>query len=118
MVTVWKRFGLDSTFCDWCFSSHEIVKAARKKASKVCWQCLAETFRETLVKELATNIMQEVGNRRLFVCTCGGRLSWGQWTSRCHYCFETQKTMAALRNLAKVFSREKQNASGQAKMKV
>jgi hypothetical protein len=29
-----------------------------------------------------------------------------------------RKTMAALRNLAKVFSREKQNASGHAKMKV
>jgi hypothetical protein len=69
MVTVWKRFGLDSTFCDWRFSSHEIVKAARKKASKVCWQCLAETFRETLVKEHAANVMQEVGNRCLFVCT-------------------------------------------------
>src|ERR1017187_5233818 len=77
MVTVWKRFGLDSTFCDWCFSSHEIVKAARKKASKVCWQCLAETFRETLVKKFAANVMQEVGNRCLLVCTCGGRLSWG-----------------------------------------
>ena len=72
MVTVWKRFGLDSTFCDGCFSSHEIVKAARKKASKVCWQCLAETFRESLVKELAADVMQEVGNRCLLVCTCGG----------------------------------------------
>jgi hypothetical protein len=72
MVTVCNRFGLGSSFWDWCFSSHEIVMAARKKANKVCWQCLAETFRETRVKELAVNIMQEIGNRCSFVCTCGG----------------------------------------------
>jgi hypothetical protein len=72
MVTVCKRFGLDSTFWDWCFSSHEIVKTARKKASKVCWQSLTETFRENPVKELAANIMQEIGNRCLLACTCGG----------------------------------------------
>ena len=43
------------------------MKATRKKASKVCWQCLAETFRETLVKELAANAMQEAGNRCLYI---------------------------------------------------
>jgi len=85
MVTVCKRFGLDSTFCDWCFSSHEIVKAARKKVSKVCWQCLAEIFCETQVKGLATNVMQEVGNRCLVCMHMRGTLSWGQWTSRCHF---------------------------------
>jgi hypothetical protein len=61
------------------------VKAARKKASKVCWQCFAETFRKTPFKELAANVMQDVGKRRSFVCTCGERLSWGQWTSRCQF---------------------------------
>jgi hypothetical protein len=69
MVTVCKRFGFNSTFCDWCFSLHEIVKAARKKADKVCWQSLAETFRETLAKEIAANVMRKVGNRCLLACT-------------------------------------------------
>ncbi|MGA2281968.1 MAG: hypothetical protein ABSG80_16885, partial [Verrucomicrobiota bacterium] len=62
-----KRFGFDSPFCDWCFPSHEIVMAARKKASQVCRQCLAETFREILVKGLAANVRQEIGNRCLLV---------------------------------------------------
>jgi hypothetical protein len=50
----------------------------------------------------------------------GGKLSWGSMDVKNAVIASrhTQKTMAALRNLAKVFSREKQNASGQAKMKV
>jgi len=47
--------------------SHEIVKAARKKRSKVCWQCFAETFRETRFKELAANVMQEVRIGALYI---------------------------------------------------
>jgi hypothetical protein len=83
MVTVCKCFGFDSTFCDWCRLSHEIVKAARKKASKVCWQCFAETFRETRFKELAANVMQKIGNR-------GGVLIWVVVSALCADSFGTQ----------------------------
>jgi hypothetical protein len=80
--------------------------AARKRTGNVCRQSPAETFCESRIKELAANIMQEVGDRRLFVNMwaedyLGVNGRQGAISASRH-----GKQWIASRNMAKVYSRE------------